>query len=193
MNVSDRAPRSSNRRLSEKHLARTAMNDDSTIGDDLRATLAQARWKRDRNKLEASLTDAEKDMRARFDKYMFGPRNVELSGFRVSDPTCLLVFAEAYRLEGREKVHALGVKAKITDQRAAERPYQTAMFTCIGIWMALRGHAEFVRHFEAPVRTPSIPRLPRTWRMHRERIYAGMGIEYVEPQKVVSLRADIAA
>ena len=49
------------------------------------------------------MTDAEKDMRARFNKYLFGPVNFELAGLHVPDPTCLLVFAEAYRTPSRPR------------------------------------------------------------------------------------------
>jgi hypothetical protein len=170
------------------------MSDESIIGPELLAALeAQARWRRDKEKLEASLTDAEKDMRARFDRYLFGPVTFELSGFHVPDPTCLLVFAEAYRLEGQEKVWALGSKASMKDKLAAEYPYKAAMFTLIAIWLAVNGREPFVKHFSGPVRMPPIPPLPKTWHMHRERVYRGMGIEYTEPQKVVPLRPGLAA
>jgi hypothetical protein len=127
------------------------MSDDY-IGPELLASLtAQAQWRKDREKLEASLTDEERDLRARFNKYMFEPITFELSGFHVPDPTCLLVFAEAYRLEGQEKVWDLGPKAPMKDKRAAEEPYKVAMMTCIAIWLAVMGHKEFIDHFEGTV------------------------------------------
>jgi hypothetical protein len=118
---------------------------------------------------------------------MFGPVTFELSGFHVPDPTLLLVFAEAYRLDGQEKVWDLGPKAPMKAKREAEEPYKVAMMTCIAIWLAVQGHEEFTKHFAGTVKMPRIPRLPKTWHLHRERVYSGMGLDYTEKPNVVQL------
>ena len=167
------------------------MSDESPLGPDLLAALnAQAAWKADQDRIEASLTPLEKKLRAKFEAAINGPETVELSEFNVNDPTTLLVFAEAYRQEGI----CLAYGKKLNESRAIREPYETATFTCVAIWMAVRGHEEFIELFRVRRRMPMIPLLPKDWHYYKDKVYSGMGLEVpVEGPKVVPLRQGLQA
>lgn len=143
------------------------------LSDELRAALeSQAAYQREQERVEKSLTPLERKLRAKFERAMFGPPGpLELSGFNVSHPTVLLVFAEAYRRKGIEL--AWGKKAK--EARAIKAPYETATWTLIAIWMAVRGHQEFIDALSVRRTTPKIPMLPPDWHQYRAPVYAAMG------------------
>jgi hypothetical protein len=173
------------------------MSDESFISEELMAMLkAQMEYREQQKKLEASLTDHEKAMRAKFEKAMSGEVGpLELCSFNVSSPITLLVFAEAYRRE------ALRLRATVPEQPtkkalAAMDPtwvehhakkrkdhlesataHEFAQWTLVAIWMAARGHQQFIDHFAGRVRMPMLPLLPRDWWQYRESVYAAMGEE----------------
>lgn len=160
------------------------------LGDELRSMLlAQAAYRADQEKLEKSLTPAEKSIRARFERALFGKDGpLELCALTVTHPTTLLAMAEAYRREGRYKVHALGPKAKADAMRAAEEPYKIMMFMLIMVWLASRGHAEAQEILAQRRRMPPPPPLPRDWWQYKPMIFAAMGdVLPPEPPKVTVL------
>lgn len=127
---------------------------------------AQAQWKADQDKLLASLTPAEKSLRDRFEKAIHvGAAPMELASITVTHPAALLAMAEAYRREGHE----------------------TAAFTLVAIWMATRGHQQFIDHFAGAVRMVPMPPVPRGWWNYKAKMFKAMGVEYTEPPRVTTL------
>jgi hypothetical protein len=163
----------------------------------LDALKAQAQWRRDKERIEASLTERERRIRAKFERAMGPDGPPELAGAYITDPTTLLVFAEAYHREGRMRAAVeMGrcadrkrpSKADLDRIKAAREPYEIAVHLMVMIWLAVRDHAEAEAMLAERRKMPSIPPVPKDWRQYRPSIYAAMGGVWVEPDNVVPLR-----
>lgn len=179
------------------------MSEDP-LGPDLRAELeAQARWRRDQARLEASLAPEERTIRLRFEKALFGPESPpELEDLVANRPETLLAIAQAYMDEshnaGRPTMigHIPGSTEEATgipilkDNPVREEDairYMTAAYLMIGIWMATRGHQQFIDHFSKPVTLPVVPPVPYNWERYLGRMCAAFGTDYTPPEKVTRL------
>jgi hypothetical protein len=148
------------------------------------------------------ISPAELSLRDRFEKALRsddGP--MMLAEITVTEPTTLLVMAEAYRQEGRRLAREATGEAPRKAQdllrwptplsereaQSIQAPYEVAVFLLTMIWMAVRGHAEAGEILQERREMPLIPPVPSDWWQYRESVYRDMGIEFNDGPRVVHL------
>lgn len=178
------------------------MSDESMLSDELLNVLkAQAAYRAEQEKVEASLTPLERRLRAKFAEAMKGETIERMAGLNVTMPEHCIVFAQAYASEARKiramvpehtkkqikamdpewvERHAKN-RAKLLDLAARN---EVASHMCVALYLALRGHEMFVEWFKTHAIQALIPPVPKGWRAHWDSVMAQMVPGFVPAPRV---------